>query len=78
MINGLMTVSYIAAAILFILSLGGLSQQETARRGNAYGALGMALAIFATILGAQVTGFTLLLPAIAVGAVVGWVLAMKS
>ncbi len=77
MINGLMTVSYIAAAILFILSLGGLSQQETARRGNAYGALGMALAIFATILGAQVTGFTLLLPAIAVGAVVGWVLAVR-
>jgi len=77
MINGLMTVSYIAAAILFILSLGGLSQQETARRGNAYGALGMALAIFATILGAHVTGFTLLLPAIAVGAVVGWVLAVR-
>ena len=77
MINGLMTVSYIAVAILFILSLGGLSQQETARRGNAYGALGMALAIFATILGAQVTGFTLLLPAIAVGAVVGWVLAVR-
>jgi NAD(P) transhydrogenase subunit beta len=77
MINGLMTVSYIAAAILFIFSLGGLSQQETARRGNAYGALGMALAIFATILGAQVTGFTLLLPAIAVGAVVGWVLAVR-
>ena len=77
MINGLMTVSYIAAAILFILSLGGLSQQETARRGNAYGALGMALAIFATILGAQVTGFPLLLPAIAVGAVVGWVLAVR-
>lgn len=77
MINGLMTVSYIAAAILFILSLGGLSRQETARRGNMYGALGMALAIFATILGAQVSGFMLLLPAIAVGAVVGWVLAVR-
>ncbi len=77
MANGLMTVSYIAAAILFILSLGGLSRQETARRGNFYGALGMGIAILATIIGAQVTGYVLLIPAILIGAVVGWVLAVR-
>ncbi len=77
MANGLMTVSYIAAAILFILSLGGLSRQETARRGNFYGALGMAIAILATIIGAHVTGYGLLIPAILIGAVVGWVLAVR-
>lgn len=77
MTNGLMTVSYVAAAILFILSLGGLSHQETARRGNFYGALGMAIAILATIIGAHVTGYSLLLPAIAIGAIVGLTLAVK-
>jgi len=77
MANGLMTVSYIAAAILFILSLGGLSRQETARRGNFYGALGMAIAILATIAGAHVTGYALLIPAILVGAVAGWILAVR-
>ncbi len=77
MANGLMTVSYIAAAILFILSLGGLSRQETARRGNFYGALGMAIAILATIAGAHVAGYALLIPAILVGAVAGWMLAVR-
>ncbi|MDE1942641.1 MAG: Re/Si-specific NAD(P)(+) transhydrogenase subunit beta [Betaproteobacteria bacterium] len=77
MANGLMTVSYVAAAILFILSLGGLSRQETARRGNFYGALGMAIAILATIIGAHVTGYTLLVPAIAIGGLVGWTLAVR-
>ncbi|MDE2344546.1 MAG: Re/Si-specific NAD(P)(+) transhydrogenase subunit beta [Betaproteobacteria bacterium] len=77
MANGLMTVSYVAAAILFILSLGGLSRQETARRGNFYGALGMAIAILATIVGAHVTGYALLVPAIAIGGLVGWTLAVR-
>ncbi len=77
MANGLMTVSYIAAAILFILSLGGLSRQDTARRGNFYGALGMGIAILATIMGGGVTGYALLLPAIAIGAMVGWALAVR-
>ena len=42
--NGILVVSYIIATILFILALGGLSNQETARRGNWYGIVGMVLA----------------------------------
>jgi NAD(P) transhydrogenase subunit beta len=52
----LATVSYIAAIILFILSLGGLSNPETSRRGNLYGMLGMAIAVGATVFGPRVTG----------------------
>ena len=49
--TGVITVSYIIATILFILALGGLSNQETARRGNWYGIVGMTIALLATILG---------------------------
>ena len=50
-IEGIIAVSYIIATILFILALGGLSNQETARRGNWYGIIGMVIALIATILG---------------------------
>ena len=53
---GLVTVSYIGATILFILTLGGLSHQETARKGNIYGIIGMTVAVLATILGPEVSG----------------------
>ena len=56
MSTSLATVSYIGATILFILSLGGLSNQETARRGNLFGMIGMAVAVLATVFGPQVTG----------------------
>ncbi len=49
----LTTVSYIGAIILFILSLGGLSNPETSRRGNWYGIIGMTIAVLATIFGAK-------------------------
>jgi NAD(P) transhydrogenase subunit beta len=75
--TGLITVCYIGAAILFILSLGGLSRQETAQRGNLFGTIGMALAILATIMGAGVTSLGLLIPAVLVGAVIGWILAVR-
>ena len=51
----LLTVSYLGAAILFILSLGGLSNPESSRRGNLYGMIGMAIAVLATALGPQVS-----------------------
>ncbi len=56
MTAGLVTVSYIGATILFILSLGGLSHPERARRGNLYGIIGMTLAILATVFSPGVTG----------------------
>ena len=71
MAAGFITVSYIGAAILFILSLGGLSQQETARRGNIYGFIGMVIAIVATIVGIQTSGYLVLFPAMIVGALMG-------
>ena len=69
----LSTVSYIGATILFILSLGGLSNPETSRRGNLYGMIGMTIAVLATVLGPQVTkaGYGWIVGAMAVGAVVG-------
>src|ERR1041384_4400888 len=51
----LLTVSYLAATILFVLSLGGLSNPENSRRGNLFGMIGMAIAVLATMLGPQVT-----------------------
>ena len=49
MSESLATVAYIGAAILFILSLGGLSNPETSRRGNFYGIVGMTIAVLATV-----------------------------
>ena len=54
MSEGMATVSYIGATILFILSLGGLSNPETSRRGNLYGMIGMTLAVVATVFGPRV------------------------
>ncbi|MCY4642476.1 MAG: Re/Si-specific NAD(P)(+) transhydrogenase subunit beta [Gammaproteobacteria bacterium] len=67
----LLTASYLAAGALFILSLNGLSNQESARRGNLCGMLGMAIAIVATILSGQVGGFEKLFPAMIIGGLIG-------
>jgi NAD(P) transhydrogenase subunit beta len=69
----LSTVSYIGATILFILSLGGLSNPETSRRGNLYGMIGMTIAVLATVLGPQVTGagYPWIIGAMLVGATIG-------
>jgi NAD(P) transhydrogenase subunit beta len=74
---GLVTVSYIGATILFILALGGLSNQETARRGNMFGIAGMVLALVATILGVVTGNYTVLIGALVVGAAIGLVLAQR-
>ena len=52
--EGLITVAYIVSGVLFILSLRGLSNQETAMRGNFYGVAGMIIAVLATIIGGRV------------------------
>src|SRR6187455_732010 len=69
----LATVAYIAAIVLFILSLGGLSNPETSRRGNLFGMVGMAIAVLATILGPQVApkGIAWIVGAMAVGGTLG-------
>ena len=67
----LLTASYLAAGALFILSLNGLSHQESARRGNLCGMLGMAIAVGATIFSGQVGGFEKLFPAMLIGGVIG-------
>ena len=75
----LATVAYIGAAILFILSLGGLSNPETARRGNLYGMLGMTIAVLATIFGPRVTagGIPYVIGALVVGGSIGLLAAKK-
>ena len=73
----LLALSYIVASVLFIMSLRGLSSQETARRGNLYGMIGMALAIVATFLDGRVDTYFMLIPAVAAGALVGIWLAIR-
>ena len=76
MSEGIVTASYVGATILFILALGGLSNQETARRGNLYGMIGMAVALIATIAG--VTGnMGILIVGLLVGGSIGLVLAKR-
>lgn len=77
MTNNLVTVAYIAASALFILSLGGLSNQESARRGNLYGIAGMAIAFVATALSSQVTAYGTLIAVIVPGAIIGSILAAR-
>ena len=69
--------AYLVSGLFFILSLGGLSKQETARKGNVYGILGMALAILATFASGEVENFKLLIPLMLGGAVIGAVLAKR-
>src|SRR5471032_2939204 len=75
----LATASYIGATILFILSLGGLSNPESSRRGNVYGMIGMTIAVLATILGPRVTaaGIPWIICAMLVGGTIGLFLARK-
>jgi H+-translocating NAD(P) transhydrogenase subunit beta len=75
----LATVSYIGSTILFILSLGGLSNPETARRGNLFGIIGMTLAVLATVFGPRVTpaGYPWIIAALVVGATIGLLAAKK-
>jgi len=71
------TICYIIGAILFILSLGGLSKQETASRGNWYGIFGMLLALVAVTASEEVTKYNLLAFALVPALIIGWTLARK-
>jgi proton-translocating NAD(P)+ transhydrogenase subunit beta len=73
---GIVTVSYIGATILFILALGGLSNQETARRGNLYGIIGMFIALVATIAGVT-ANIGILVGGLLLGGTIGLVLAKR-
>jgi NAD(P) transhydrogenase subunit beta len=77
MSHSLVTMSYIVAAILFILSLSGLSNQETSRKGNYYGMLGMAIAIIATTLSGSVTVYWILIVGLLIGGAIGARAALK-
>ncbi|NIZ12359.1 NAD(P)(+) transhydrogenase (Re/Si-specific) subunit beta [Phaeobacter sp. HF9A] len=74
---GFTTAAYVVAAVLFILSLGGLSGQESAKRAVWYGIVGMALAVFATLIGPGSGLWLLSLLLIAGGGIIGWYVANK-
>jgi len=82
--SGTLIIAYLASGVLFIRALAGLSKQETARRGNVYGMVGMALAIIITAVGWLRGGFAdrelglgMLVVAILVGGSIGAVLARR-
>ena len=77
MSQGLVTVSYIGASVLFILSLSGLSSPETARRGNLYGMVGMAIALLATIFGTVTSNYGIMIAGLLIGGYIGITLARK-
>jgi NAD(P) transhydrogenase subunit beta len=72
---GLVSAAYVAAAILFILSLGGLSGQESAKRAVWYGIAGMALAVSATVFGPGVGNYAVIAAMLVIGSGIGWYVA---
>jgi len=77
MSNNLLTVAYIVASALFILSLGGLSDQKTAPRGNVYGIIGMLIAFVATALSLDVDTYRILGSVVIPGAIIGAIAASR-
>jgi len=74
---GLVSAAYISASVLFILSLGGLSNQEKAKRAVWFGITGMGLSVLFTVFGGSSGNFWLLFPMIIVGSVIGYYVAQK-
>ncbi|AQS47723.1 NAD(P) transhydrogenase subunit beta [Thioclava nitratireducens] len=75
--NGFSTAAYVVAAVLFILSLGGLSGQESAKRAVWYGIVGMGLAVLATLIGPGSGLWLLSVILIAAGGIIGWFVANR-
>ncbi|AVF63992.1 Re/Si-specific NAD(P)(+) transhydrogenase subunit beta [Vibrio alginolyticus] len=74
---GLVQAAYIVAALFFIMSLAGLSKQESARNGNYYGIAGMTIALIATIFSPDAQGFGWIIIAMAIGGAIGIFYAKK-
>ncbi len=74
---GLQTAAYLSATVLFILALGGLSNQEKAKRAVWYGIIGMAIAVVATIADSSVSISELLIGTIVIGTVIGVIVALR-
>jgi H+-translocating NAD(P) transhydrogenase subunit beta len=75
--QGFVSAAAIAASVLFILSLGGLSNQENAKRAVWFGIIGMAVAVVFTAFGPGIGAYWLMIPLIGIGAVIGWVVAKR-
>ena len=74
---GLQTAAYLSATVLFILALGGLSNQEKAKRAVWFGIIGMAIAVLATVARSEVSMSSMLIGPIVIGAVIGAIVAMR-
>jgi NAD(P) transhydrogenase subunit beta len=77
MISGIISAAYLAAAVLFILSLGGLSGQESAKRAVWYGIVGMALAVGATVFGPGIGSYAVIAVMLVIGSGIGWYVAKR-
>ena len=77
MSTGLVSVAYVVASVLFILSLGGLSHQESSRRGNLYGVAGILIALVATVASVSDSGLVAIVIAVLAGASIGIAIANK-
>jgi H+-translocating NAD(P) transhydrogenase subunit beta len=75
--NNLQALAYLASAVLFIFALKGLTHPASARRGNFYAMIGMAIAVAATLLGGGVKSYGFIVAGVAAGAVIGAVVAMR-
>ena len=77
MSESLINVSYLGAAVLFILALGGLKNNESARRGNLYGMIGMTIAVLVTIIAFVSKNHNVLIAVMVVGGVIGFILSRR-
>jgi len=77
MSSSLITVAYLASAVLFILALGGLSTNDTARRGNLFGIIGMVIAVLVTIAAFVTRHFEVLIIIMIAGGIIGFVLSRR-
>jgi len=75
--QNLINIAYLVASVLFILGIKGLTSPRTAVRGNTLGALGMLVAILATLLDQHIVSYEIILGGLALGAVIGAVAAIK-